>query len=401
MAWGGGKRAVKLVILYLDFNVDKVNQLYVYIAPTRRIVGTNMNPLTATSNRSDIRLLVGFTFLALAYFYVHDPVTLSAFEWVPSEEEIQKYRQSWNPLSEGPLLIQAVDIHPEGQLSVRPFIYGQVAEHSYGNRFTLPTERKPGPVHLYSVSPLVTIAYGLTNHVEIGTALSMSSFWARDSQSFNQGKGGPMTTNTGFGDVSLFVKYRPIIQDPDTSRPSVTLYSQIILPSSRWTGTERPPGGFAPIGRLPSTRFGELGFTEGLTFRKNFRPFRISGGVFYTYAAPGSEGATTTYTGDIVNTRFVFEHFLDDKKSLAYNLEFVGLHTLTWRADGHAINRGQRSGSTTLGIEPVIQWRFGDSNFVGAAGVLFTVAGQNALDAIYPNFSIQWYWRKTGRVIMR
>ena len=73
----------------------------------------------------------------------------------------------------------------------------------------------------------------------------------------------------------------------------------------------------------------------------------------------------------------------------------------TWRADGHAINRGQRSGSTTLGIEPAFQWRFGDSNFVGAAGVLFTVAGQNALDAIYPNFSIQWYWRKAGKVIMQ
>jgi len=33
MAWGGGKRAVKLVILYLEFNVDKVNQLYVYNTP--------------------------------------------------------------------------------------------------------------------------------------------------------------------------------------------------------------------------------------------------------------------------------------------------------------------------------------------------------------------------------
>src|SRR2546430_5014535 len=49
------------------------------------------------------------------------------------------------------------------------------------------------------------------------------------------------------------------------------------------------------------------------TFRKNFRPFRVSGGVFYTYAAPGSEGATTTYTGDIVNTRFV------DRKSTRLN----------------------------------------------------------------------------------
>ena len=329
------------------------------------------------------------------------PSFTQAIEWTPSNEEIAKYRRSWNPLSEGPLLIQAVDIHPEGQLSIRPFVYGQVAEGSYGNRLSLPTESKPGPVHVYSVSPLTTISYGLTNHVEIGTALSMTSFWAKDSQSFNRGRGGPMTTDTGFGDVSLVLKYRQVIQDPDTVRPSLTLYSQLVLPTSRWTGAERPPGGFAPIGRLPSTRFGELGFTEGLMARKNFRPFRISGGVFYTYSAPGSEGGTTTYTGDIINTRIAFEHFLDDKKGLAYNLEFVGLHTLPWRLDGHALNRGQRSGSTTLGIEPVIQWRFGDSNFVGAAGVLFTVAGQNALDAIYPNFSIQWYWRKTGRVTMR
>lgn len=360
-----------------------------------------MAPLLLQPIHLTTSLLVRCTLLVLAITYVADPLTLYAWEWVPSEQEIQKYRQSWNPLSEGPLLIQAVDIHPQGQLSIRPFVYGQVSEHSYGNRLTLPTERNPGPVHVYAVSPLVTITYGLTNHFEIGTGLSFSSFWARDSQSFNQGKGGPVTTNTGFGDVSLFFKYRPVVQDPDTSRPSVTLFTQIVIPTSKWAGTERPPGGFAPIGRLPSTRFGEWGFTEGVTFRKNFKPFRISGGVYYTYAAPGSQGNTTTYTGDIVNTRLAFEHFLNDKGSVAYNLEFVGLHSLTWRLDGHDINRGQRSGSTSLGIEPAIQWRFGDSNFVGAAGVLFTVAGQNALDAIYPNFSIQWYWNKTGKVIMR
>jgi hypothetical protein len=38
---------------------------------------------------------------------------------------------------------------------------------------------------------------------------------------------------------------------------------------------------------------------------------------------------------------------------------------------------------------------------VAAGGVLFTVAGRNALDAIYPNLSIFWYWNKTGKVIMR
>jgi hypothetical protein len=143
-----------------------------------------------------------------------------------------------------------------------------------------------------------------------------------------------------------------------------------------------------------------LGITEGVTFRKNTNPFRFSGGLYYTYAAPGSDAGQTTYVGDIINTRFIFEHFLDDKKGLAYNIELVTVHTGTWRADGHAINRGAISGSTVVGIEPAIQFRFTDS-LVGAVGVLFTVAGQNAQDAIYPNFSIQWYWNKGKQVIMR
>ncbi len=327
--------------------------------------------------------------------------TAVAFEWVPSDEEIQKYRRSWNPFSEGPLLIQSVDIHPKGQLSVRPFVFSQISEHSYGNRLSTPVDRKDGPTHLYSVAPLVTITYGVTDHVELGAATSWNTFWARDSQAFNRGQGGPVTTDTGLGDLSLILKYRPIVQDPDSSRPSFTNYTQIVLPTGRWvTGTERPPGGFAPLGRLPATRFGELGFTEGLMFRKNNRPYRISGGVYYTYQAPGSDAGQTTYTGDIINTRLAYEHFLDDKQGLAFNLELATLHTATWRADGHSINRGQRSGSTVVGIEPAIQLRLSDS-WVAGVGVLFTVAGQNTADAIYPNFAIQWYWSKTGKVIMR
>jgi hypothetical protein len=327
--------------------------------------------------------------------------TAQAFEWVPSDEEIQKYRRSWNPFSEGPLLLQAVDIHPKGQLSVRPFVFSQISEHSYGNQLSTPPDRKNGPVHLYSVSPLITTTYGLTDHVELGAAISWNTFWARDSLSFDKGQGGPMTTNTGLGDLSLILKYRPIVQDPDSARASFTNYTQIVLPTGRWlTGTERPPGGFAPLGRLPATRFGEFGFTEGLTFRKNNKPYRLSGGVYYTYQAPGSDAGQTTYTGDIINTRLAYEHFLDDKQGLALNLELATLHTATWRADGHSINRGQRSGSTVVGVEPGIQFRLSDS-WVAGVGVLFTVAGQNTADAIYPNFAIQWYWNQGKKVIMR
>lgn len=346
-----------------------------------------------------VLLLLGCVALA----QLSTPTPLNAFDWVPSDEEIRKYRRSWNPFSHGPVLISAVDIQPEGQLHVRPFIYSQISEKSYGNQLAFPTDRKDGPVHLYSVQhPFIQSAYGLTDHIELGVATSVATFWANDSTGFNKGKGGPWTTNTGLGDTSLVVKYRPIVQDPDSWQPSVTSFTQLVLPTGVWfMGTEKPPGGFAPLGRFPATQFGALGITEGIMFRKNDKPFRVSGGVFYTYAFPGSSEGITTYTPDIINTRLVFEHILDDKRGLGYNIELIGLHGLTWRADGHAINRGQQSGFNILGIEPAIQWRFGDSNFVGAAGVLFTVAGQNTSDSIYPNFSIFWYWSKTGKVIMR
>jgi hypothetical protein len=144
-----------------------------------------------------------------------------------------------------------------------------------------------------------------------------------------------------------------------------------------------------------------LGFTEGLMVRKNLQPFRISSAGFYTYSAPGEGPANlTTYSGDVVNTRLIVEHLLDDKRGFGYNVEISTLHGLTWRADGHAINAGRRSGFTVIGVEPALQWRFLDK-WVAAAGVLFTVAGQNASDSMYPNFSLFWYWSKTGKVIMR
>ena len=325
---------------------------------------------------------------------------VQAFDWVPSQEEIQKYRRMWNPLSNGPILISGVDIHPQGQFTAHPFIFSQISEKRFGNDLTV--NRSTSSTHSYALSPLVTTAYGITDHLELNVAFSTSTFWARDSTEFNRGQGGPVTTNTGLGATQIFLKYRPIIQDPDGWRPSITTFNQFTLPTSRWvTGTESPPGGFAPLGRLPATRFGSLTWTEGVMARKILQPFRISGGVFYSYHLPGSDAGQNTYPADVVNTRLIFEHILDDKRGLGYSLEFVGLHGLSWRADGHPINKGVKNGFNVLGVEPAIQWRFGQSNFVAAAGVLFTVAGQNTLDAIYPNFSIYYYWSKTGKVIMR
>ncbi len=52
------------------------------------------------------------------------------------------------------------------------------------------------------------------------------------------------------------------------------------------------------------------------------------------------------------------------------------------------------------GVHTTIQYRLGD-HWVGAAGVLFTVAGQNTQNAIFQNFSICYYWGKGGKVIMQ
>lgn len=315
-----------------------------------------------------------------------------AFDWVPTIEEINKYRQSWNPLSHGPILLQSVDTQPKGQLSVREFLFSQIGESSFGNRLSIATESTNGPVHLYQASPSVNAAYGVTNHVEVGAALSMNTFWANQN--------GTRTSDTSLGDVSLVMKYRPIIQDPDSWRPSITHFTQVVLPTSRWTGAERPPGGFSTLGRLPSTRFGEYGITQGIMTRKNLEPFRISAAVFYTYAVPGENGGRATYSGDVINTRLIFEHIVNAKHGLGYNIEFTTLHGTTWRTDGHQINSGQLKGFSIVGIEPALQWNISQNWMIGA-GCLFTVAGQNAMNAIYPNVSVFWFCDKSGKIVMR
>jgi hypothetical protein len=326
-----------------------------------------------------------------------DPLDwLSTVQWVPTEEEIQKYRKSWNPLSHGPMLISSPDIQPQGQWYIRPLIFTQIGESSFGNEFRLATDANRGPLHLYNIqSPFIQSAYGITNHLEVVAQTSVGGFWARQD--------GKTTNDFGLGDSSLILKYRPIVQDPDSWVPSINWFNQVSLPTGKWAGTDKSPGGFSPIGRFPSTRSGEVSVTSGLAFRKNREPFRWSGGVYYTYSAPGLKNSKgeASYFGDLINARLIFEHILSDKTGFGYSLEFVTLHGVTHRADGHNINSGQKSGFSVIGVEPSIQWRIGDTNFLCAAGVLFTAAGQNATNSIYPNFSIFYYWSKSGKVMMR
>ena len=75
------------------------------------------------------------------------------------------------------------------------------------------------------------------------------------------------------GTTNLIVKYRPIVQDPHSWRPSIAFYSRLSLPTNRWFGTLEIPGGFTALSRVPSSRFEAVALTEGILFRKNLEPF--------------------------------------------------------------------------------------------------------------------------------
>lgn len=101
-----------------------------------------------------------------------------AWQWIPTDVVIQAYRKSRNAFSEGPLLMRSVDIHPQGPLSIRPFVFSEISGHQYGNQLAFATDRRVSPVSLHVVSPQVTVTDGLTNHLELVVAASLISFWA-------------------------------------------------------------------------------------------------------------------------------------------------------------------------------------------------------------------------------
>jgi hypothetical protein len=164
---------------------------------------------------------------------------------------------------------------------------------------------------------------------------------------------------SGIGTTSLVLKYRPIVQDPDSWKPSVALYSRLSLPTNRWFGTPEIPGGFTPLSRIPSSRFGAVAVTEGILFRKNLEPFRISGNVFYSYNFPGSgsEPNTTVYGGDLLNTHLALEHVLNEETGFGYLIEFTTLQQFGTRLDGHPVNTTPAT-FWLVGVQPGLEYTF-------------------------------------------
>ena len=94
-------------------------------------------------------------------------------------------------------------------------------------------------IHIYSIqAPFIQSAYGITNHLELVGQTSIGGFWANDD--------GEWTNDFGLGDTSIILKYRPIVQDPDSWVPSINWFNQVSLPTGKWAGTERGKDDFLP-----------------------------------------------------------------------------------------------------------------------------------------------------------
>lgn len=160
------------------------------------------------------------------------------WKWVPTEEEIHKYRRSWNPMTHGPILNTGIDIQPKGQFLVQPFVFGEIGHERFTNHFGRTVT--DSPFHLRAVAPTLIFAYGITDHFELNVAPSW--LWFNSSQT-RDADGRTIQEENDVGDTTIYLKYRPIVQDPETARPSVTIYNGVTLPSSQWFGTKGIPGG--------------------------------------------------------------------------------------------------------------------------------------------------------------
>ena len=148
-------------------------------------------------------------------------IRASALDWVPTDEEMAKYRNSWNPPTHGTTFTSSADVPPQGQWYVRAYVQGMIG--SGESETTATSQRVASPFSPDAVTPAAIVYYGLTRHVM--AAIGVSGVYWHSNTPEPDGR----TSGSGIGTTSLVLKYRPIVQDPDSWRPSVALYSRLSL----------------------------------------------------------------------------------------------------------------------------------------------------------------------------
>ena len=98
------------------------------------------------------------------------PCTTWALDWVPTDDEMAKYRQSWNPPTHGTTLTGSADVPRQGLWFVRAYVQGQIGSGQFEN--SAPSKNTASPFSPDAVVPAAILYYGLTSHVMLGVGIS-------------------------------------------------------------------------------------------------------------------------------------------------------------------------------------------------------------------------------------
>nr|AAX38536.1 ORF376 [Leptospirillum ferrooxidans] len=304
-------------------------------------------------------------------------------------DALSVYKHSWNPLTAGPNLVSYADTLPEGVFNARFFFYSRFTQAQYTNSGGI-TGLPPGFYETQMLA-LEAMYFGLGSNTELAI---LPSLIGTDSSI-----GGASINGWGMNDFTIGIKHRWIIQNPDSARPSFSTFLFTTLPTTAWLGTPVPKGGLPPISVLPATHFGSPSLTGTLLLRKNIRPLRFYGGLYYTYSFPGIESLTAAdpkffaQFGDLIQYRMAVEDVIDDKHGLGLILEMVGLSELPFSVDGLPVNTTPKN-FNLISMQPTIEVNL-TPKLALSVGVLFPVWGNNEYLAMTPNFSL-WYYFGSG-----
>ncbi|MHB8542541.1 MAG: hypothetical protein ACYC9S_00865 [Leptospirales bacterium] len=301
-------------------------------------------------------------------------------------DALSAYRKMWNPITGGPNFTPLADTLPEGEFNGRMFFYSRFTQAQYTNSGGV--TGLPNGFYETQLLLLGAMYYGLEPNTELVILPSMiTTFSDMYGQSIN---------GTGLNDFTLAIKHRWIIQDPSSMRPSVSSAFLVTLPTTTWFGTPVPKGGLPPISVVPSTHFGSPALTTGLFVRKNARPFRVMGDLFYTFnfpttgVLPGQNASQRIQYGDLAQYRLAVEDVFNDETGLGGILELVGLSGLPFSIDGIGPSIHPNN-FNLIGLQPTIEYNLTE-RLMFSAGVLLPVFGTNEYMAMTPNFSFWYYW---------
>jgi len=284
-----------------------------------------------------------------------------------------------SPWMTGPLLSPSGHTVPPGYINLEPYLFYTDNFGVYNNRFGKSTSTPMQTIW----NPLLVAYYGLTNHLDIETAIPYQ-FNRKNSQSDN-----------GFGDLSLTLGIQAVSDIPHTLTPDIKFLVQELFPTGKYEELDPTLNGADAIGSgsyqttlgvvfqklwfLPKGRFlrSRLGFTYTIPSNVHLHGLSSFGGSVNTNGtlAPGNE-----FTAILGLEYTLTQHWVPALDILFEDSAANGFRGFAG-TDGLMPAVISLEGGDRLSIAPAIEYNF-NAEMGLIAGVWFSVAGRNEKDFI-------------------